>query len=315
MECDVTGKTIIGAGLAGLMSACVFKDASIIDAMPEPKESHKALLRFRDESVSILTGIPFKKVHVYKEVFEDGKCLPYCTNRAANLYAQKVTGHIAGRSIRNLESVARYVAPDDFYGQLLGRFKDRIEWGKKLESEFVQRSLKSGHVLINTAPLGVITKTIGVEVVGDFSFDKKAIQVDRYLLPEGSDVYQTVYFPDPAIPVYRASITGRMLIVESIGGDFSQLSLPKVRSAFGLRNVDLEPLDSVDQKYGKIVDLPREVREAVLHELSKKYNIFSVGRFATWRNILLDDVVNDIYTVDRLVRSSGYGRSLLASSI
>ena len=311
----MTGKTIIGAGLAGLMSACVFKDASIIDAMPEPKESHKALLRFRDESVSILTGIPFKKVQVYKEVFEDGKCLPYCTNRAANLYAQKVTGNIAGRSIRNLESVARYVAPDDFYEQLLGRFKDRIAWGTPLDSGFVRACVDNGHVLVNTAPLGIITKTIGVEVVGDFSFDKKAIHVDRYLLPEGSDVYQTVYFPEQNTSIYRASITGRMLIIESIGGVVPHDGLTEVRSAFGIWKVKLEPLGSVDQKYGKIVDLPREVREAVLHELSNKYNIFSVGRFATWRNILLDDVVNDIYTVDRLVRSSGYGRSLLASSI
>lgn len=313
----MTGKTIIGAGLAGLMSACVFKDASIIDAMPEPKESHKALLRFRDESVSILTGIPFKKVQVYKEVFEDGKCLPYCTNRAANLYAQKVTGNIAGRSIRNLESVARYVAPDDFYGQLLGRFKDRIAWNTPLDPGFVRACVDNGHVLVNTAPLGTITKTIGVEVVGDFAFDKKAIHVDRYLLPEGSDVYQTVYFPEQNTSIYRASITGRMLIVESICSlnSAQQDEMYRVCTAFGVNLGDLVKLDSVDQKYGKIVDLPRDVREAVLHELSNKYNIFSVGRFATWRNILLDDVVNDIYTVDRLVRSSGYGRSLLASSI
>jgi hypothetical protein len=41
-----------------------------------------------------------------------------------------------------------------------------------------------------------------------------------------------------------------------------------------------------------------------LFRLTHEHNVFSLGRFATWRNILLDDVVDDIVQVKRLLKSS-----------
>jgi hypothetical protein len=45
--------------------------------------------------------------------------------------------------------------------------------------------------------------------------------------------------------------------------------------------------------------------------MTTKYNIYSVGRFATWRQLLMDDVVDDIQHVERFIRSkSDYGRMM-----
>ena len=64
---------IIGAGLAGLITAHVFPRHKIFEASPEPIEKHKAVLRFRSDAIGRLTGIDFKPVTVRKEIFFDGK--------------------------------------------------------------------------------------------------------------------------------------------------------------------------------------------------------------------------------------------------
>src|ERR1700739_3057522 len=100
----MTNKIIIGAGLAGLITACKIKDADIIEAGPKV-ESHKGLLRFRDKSVSELTGIPFKEVTVHKEISFKGESHGRSTIAMANSYARKVSGEYGNRSIFNLDTV------------------------------------------------------------------------------------------------------------------------------------------------------------------------------------------------------------------
>ena len=55
---------IAGAGLAGLIAGNIFRNYSprIIERQESLPNNHKAILRFRDHSVSEATGIEFKKV-------------------------------------------------------------------------------------------------------------------------------------------------------------------------------------------------------------------------------------------------------------
>jgi len=310
--------TIIGAGLAGLIAACYFKDAAIVEA-GKRAPSHKALLRFRGEGVSDMTGIPFKEVRVHKEVHSDDKQHAHCAIADSNLYARKVSGAVAARSILDLRPVTRYIAPDDLYDQLADRHASRIEWETPLAN--INHSYEPLTQWINTAPLPVIMDICGMPPLSIAQTQHKAIRVNRYLVP-CCDVYQTMYFPEQDLRVYRASITGNLLIVESIDSvDPSEVfvwretrdeELIRVLQSFGIGDMfmDLHVLPSVSQKLGKITDLPRDQREAILYELTNTHNVFSLGRFATWRNILLDDVVSDIGKVDRLMQSSNYHRNL-----
>jgi hypothetical protein len=313
---------IIGAGLAGLLAACKFPDATIYEAGLRG-EKHKAVLRFRDKSVSELTGIPFKEVTVRKEIYFNGKVSNECMISLANMYSRKVAGIYQDRSIWDLAPVTRYIAPDNFYDRLVDIHLAcgvKIYWKAPLSVMYkTNRAIN----YINTAPLPVIMDMVGMPKA-EFNFDKSAIHVDRYRLPKGSDVYQTIYFPQSNLRVYRASITGDVLTVESLGGDPKEHfewpsnkreELSIIMDAFGLdRYHALETIDSIDQNYGKIVDLPRNQREAILYELTREFNIFSLGRFATWRNLLLDDVVKDLKVIERLMTASSYGRELVLAS-
>lgn len=302
---DVKELNIAGAGLAGLLAAHAWPTAAVWEPMSEPRSHHKALLRFRSQAVAQLVGIEFQSVTVRKGIWVGSFVPP--DPQLANWYSFKVLGSAeSDRSIWNLEPVQRFIAPESLYEQLVDAVDRRILWNSPFD-------YTAGERVISTAPLPVVLNALAehleVKDPSPIDFKRAAIRVDRYRVPRCA-VYQSVYFPHPETPVYRASITGDLLIVESVAGRVpDDRQLRQVFAAFGLM-VDAQPIDTVEQKYGKIVPLPSDIRRALLHRLTEKHGVFSLGRFATWRNVLLDDVVSDIAVIRRLLLASKYDRSL-----
>lgn len=303
--------TIVGAGLAGLLAAHAWPQARVFESSSQPKAEHKALLRFRSDAVARLTGIDFQRVTVRKGIWLDGKFVPPSI-RAANMYAQKVTGSLSGdRSVWNLDPVERYIAPETFYDELLANVSNRITWSHIFN--FNHPPAAERIPIVNTAPLPIVLQQL--EWSGLSEFKRAPIVVHRWRVPH-CNVYQTVYFPWPGIAMYRASITGSLLIIECMADDEPRDTDPHrmvgiASEAFGISGV--AQIDSVEQKYGKIVPLPDAQRKAILHDLTKHHGIFSLGRFATWRNVLLDDVVQDIAVLRKLMKASNYERRIFAS--
>jgi hypothetical protein len=49
--------------------------------------------------------------------------------------------------------------------------------------------------------------------------------------------------------------------------------------------------------------------------MSDLYKVYSVGRYATWRNILLDDLVQDIQQVEKLfTQRDNYAKRLAVAN-
>lgn len=296
---------IIGAGLAGLVAAHAFPKMPVFEAAPEPKMSHRALLRFRSDAVARLTGVEFKAVNVRKGIWREG-AFREPTILDANLYSHKCLGSLVGeRSIWNLDPVTRYVAPVDFHDQLVESVGYRLNYDSPCE--FKERS--PSKPIISTVPMDLVLSALKVNVTQ--KFQRAGIHVRRYTIPD-CDVYQTVYFTDPEHDLYRASITGSTLIAEFAGppeeSDFWQSDL---RDAFWLRHIPKED-ERIQQRYGKIAPIDEAVRKSLVAFLTERYGIFSIGRFATWRNILLDDVVQDTEVLKRLIKSSAYDRRIAA---
>ena len=219
----------------------------------------------------------------------------------ANRYAKKVIGRIAGeRSIWNLDPVDRYVAPDTFYEQLVDAAHLRIFWSTKADFSAMRA------VNISTAPLPVVLSELGIQT--ELQFERAPITVVRCRV-RGADVFQTVYFPDEETPMYRASITGETLIIEAMTTDIAvkewmPRALTLIGRAFATEVVQV--MDTVQQQYGKIVPIADADRKRLLFELTQQRGLYSLGRFATWRNILLDDVVKDVHAIKRMMNSSPY---------
>ena len=297
---------IVGAGFAGLISAHIFPREQIIESAPEPLQAHRALLRFRSDVVGKLTGVDFRKVRVRKGLFINGM-FSEPNIHLANAYSQKCLGEIVGeRSIWNLDPVDRFIAPETFYEQLIDAVGTRIKWGTKAD---YLGEIASHNPIISTAPLPVVLREVVCPLA--IEFNRAPITVMRYRLDK-CDVHQTIYYPTSAHSLYRASITGDLLLCEFAGeptGDWQQ----DVISSFCLLSVgQMEPIDVARQSYGKIAPVDNGLRKALIHDLSVRYNIFSIGRFATWRNVLLDDIVNDAAVVKKLISAAGYERRIAA---
>lgn len=314
---------ILGAGMAGCLAGIANPSATILEANPEPPINHKAVLRFRNESVSKATGIPFKEVKVQKAIWFDGKFVSP-SPKMSNYYSQKVLGIIASRSIDDISTKCRYVAPSDFQERLIAICGKRIKYGMRV-TDITKSEIgidgdfpiwRDGSPIVSTMPLPILAKVIGKPVPAsklhsDFNF--RPIYTTRFVVKD-CDVYQTIYFPEPDMdfPVYRATLTGNNLIVESVGKVTTDFIYEYILQAFGIfiGQVDGPVEENYNQKYGKIQEINEFIRRTFIHNATMEFNIYSLGRFATWRNILLDDVIEDINVIRRLETADIYSHLL-----
>jgi len=286
---------IIGAGLAGCMAALLIPGSKIYELGPE-KKTHQALLRFRSSQIGDALGIQFKEVKVYKGIWHNDQSVPL-TPRAIALYSRKVSDTISYRSITNLDTVTRYIAPDDFHDMLKQQLNGRLRYN-------ISPNAVIDGPAISTLPIFVNAKKfLGMDI--ETRTQHSSIYVTSFRVPD-CDVYMTYYYTDPTTPVYRASITGNKLIIESTF-PISIDDINTVKRSFGMSGLVLDKIeDNFEQKNGKIVPMDETTRREIVAQLTIKEGIYSLGRFATWRNLLMDDVYHDVSVIKRLMNQDVY---------
>ncbi len=302
---------IIGAGLAGLLAGALNPGKhTIYEAQGHLPNNHGAVLRFRSDEISKALGISFKKVQVTKAIWYGGK-YKQPTPGIQNFYSLKVTEELGRRSIANIDPVTRWIAPIDFTYQLSMRCNILFN------HPFPEFGNSQDTPTISTMPMPVMI---------DHMFDKpeycwaefkrQEIWTRTFLLSD-CDLYQTIYFPGDETPIYRASITGNKLIAEyccepvtALGFDLQTMKY--ICEAFGINanHMVADTVATTHQKYGKIIEIDHTVRRSIMAKLTHEYNIYSLGRYATWRNILLDDVYHDIFKIRDLMNLDDYSRRL-----
>jgi hypothetical protein len=304
---------IYGAGMAGLLTANMLRRYNVFlyDAQPSLPNNHEALLRFRTSAVEEATNIPFRKVRVLKAIKRDN-LEASCSLDLANLYSYKVTGEVMTRSVLNLDPCERYIAPPTFIGMMASMLRGDPLYNTPLTMERIIERDKSIPI-ISTIPMPVLMKIVGWPQPPQFNY-RTVWTITATLARPATDVYQTIYYPKPRDPYYRASITGDRLIIESMH-DLSGLDLWRYADAvgmdFGLVDARFDNIQLHTQPYGKLLPIAEEERRAFILAMTNTYNVYSVGRFATWRQILMDDVVEDVRKVEHFIRTrDNYSRHL-----
>ena len=311
--------TIYGAGMAGLLAANMLRNLGVVvhekkDALPH---NHAALLRFRTDKVSNATGIPFKRVTVQKGLVTNSSLMPAqaASIKDQNQYSYKVTKSIQPRSIMSLEGGKRYVAPDDFITAMAETVQ--ISYGKELDMSCITAA--KGDAIISTIPMPALMNIV------DWPQHKRpvfkhhpiwsiVIEIPKYLPCEA---YQTVYNSDPTASWYRASITGNHAIIEVMEEPtywdmlVDELRKECLGGVFGLTNTMINYSELkhtvTKQEFGKISsEADDRLRCEFIMAMTTQYNIYSVGRFATWRQIVLDDVVDDVLRVRDMMLGNKY---------
>lgn len=288
---------IIGAGLAGLIAATQFQTAHVIEASSKDTINHKSVLRFRSSAVGDAVGIEFRKVTVRKGLWHHAR-FQQPTIQLANWYSQKVIGRVEDRSIWNLDAVQRFIAPNDLIEQLIERCNGRISWNTQADS-----SMFGSEDVISTIPMPALAKLLGKKDLPEFKH--AGIFVKRFTI-SNCDTFETIYFSEPGMSVYRASITADMLIVEAMQQP-TELEIDEVLWAFGITREDVVSKESVRQNFGKIAPTDNTWRRGFILEATLQHRIFSLGRYATWRpGVLLDDVLHDIAVIKKMLTGDAY---------
>lgn len=290
---------IYGAGMAGLLAAGMLRRHSpvIYEAKPSLPNNHAALLRFRSDIVSQVTGIPFKQVEVQKGIILDDKFHTKSTIPMNNEYSKKVSGRYQPRSSVNLNVAKRYIAPEDFISQISRGCT--IKYDSFLTMEKIEENDRK-EPIISTIPMPTLMNIVGWPIEAYPEFEFFSIWSLSVEIEDRIDLYQTIYYPENYLPHYRASITGNKLIIEFIRkvGEQEALGIAKkVARHFGIFTGTFGKHELKGQTYGKISPTNESRRREFMLAMTDQYNIYSVGRFATWRQLLLDDVVNDINKV------------------
>ena len=295
---------IIGAGLAGLLAGVLNENATIFEPMKDCP-SHKALLRFRTPDIGEAVGIPFRKVVAQKGIwFEDREMA--LSPRMISLYSQKVSGQVAHRSICKLEPEVRYMAPEGFQDMLRERCANRIVY-----EEPVGMAIQGSEVIISTVPMNILAEPLNMRFfLGEnvrIAESVRPIYVNTYRIDD-SDAFMTNYFPDLRTPMYRASISGDILIIESTQ-PMDEIDLAEAAWSFGLYIADMDLITAnYEQRNGKMIPMDEEIRKAFILTATLKHNIYSLGRFAIWKDILLDDVYKDIGRIKHFINLTQYDK-------
>jgi len=67
---------------------------------------------------------------------------------------------------------------------------------------------------------------------------------------------------------------------------------------------DQKEIERKKQNYGKLVSIDDDIRKAIIMELTDKYRIYSLGRFAVWKNVRTDDLISDLKRIKEMITVS-----------
>jgi hypothetical protein len=295
--------TIVGAGMAGLLAAnTLHAKTRVVESQNDLPNNHSAVLRFRSNSIGDILGIPFKRVKMTKGY------LPWKNPIADSLaYSYKTVGEYrSDRSIisTGIETHERFIAPEN----LIELMAQRID---KINYRHFHNFKGNDSPTISTIPMPHLMKQLDYPVK-DIEF-KNSHGFNLIVRLHNTDAYTSLYLPNPEHPVNRVSITGNLLIAEYSypketlhevqrimdNGDPEQ-EAKGVAAMLGIR----PPFASFPmfklQRFSKIVPIDNDVRKAFIAWATDQYQIYSFGRYATWRpGLLLDDLIQDIRYIGR----------------
>jgi len=299
---------IVGAGMAGLLAGKLLERRHhpvIFERQSDLPNNHHAVLRFRTAVVGDAVGIPFKRVSLIKDVV-------VWRNPVADAlaYSRKNSGiYQSDRSINaGFVSQDRFVAPPDFIKQLA--FDLDIHYGS--DFKFGSHTLNEPAV-ISTIPMPDLMKALDYKDVNLKFVYQEGCAFKATI--ENCEAYVSLIIPDPEFQFSRVSITGNELIVECPypADDLNGVSESIIVKAAAMLGIDITDISDITgphpQRYNKINPTNNESRKQFIWWATDRYNIYSLGRFATWRpGLLIDDLVKDINLIDQwITRRDRYG--------
>jgi hypothetical protein len=296
--------TIVGAGMSGLLAANLLRqnEPRVIEKQRDLPNNHSAVLRFRTNKVADAIGISFRKVTMKKDTLR-------WMNPIADALAYSYKNgkmRLSDRSIpMGLIEEERFIAPSDLIGRMARGVT--IDFGTDWKGPTAPFN-----PVISTLPMPVLMKLLDYPNAQQSFRSVPGVNVKATI--GACNAYVSMYVPNPDFAFTRVSITGSELIVEVpyVNEQFpienlNGLAGHWVSQAVELLGIPLAETFGVEvhyQRYAKIAPISEEERRAFMFWATDTFNIYSLGRFATWRpGLLLDDLVHDCKKIKGWIES------------
>jgi len=303
---------ILGAGLSGVIAAGAVRadDVTILEEKRKGSSGlndHFAIMRFRDQNIGRYLGCYLEEIIVRKSVLrDDGSISDVATIRESNQYSLKLYGDLSQRSLSELGFYKRFILTED-----ISLSEKTVHYGSKVKSISEGREVMTENgetfkydICISTIPMAYTLALCGLSSSDEFSFESKRVAVWRADLKFSSTVHQTLYLPSPSLKAYRATIEGQSLIVEYIpeeGQGSLEHELEAIMCGFGIGTGDFKDERVLEQKLGKLIPIPDDLRKSIILKLTDDFNIYSLGRHAIWKSIRTDQLIKDIERIKEMI--------------
>jgi hypothetical protein len=296
--------SIVGAGLAGLLAANMLhrRNPKVFETQDRAPNNHSAVLRFRSSVVGDTLGIPFRRVTMVK-------CpIPWLNPVADALaYSRKCSGEYrSDRSITSgLVTQDRFIAPDDLIARMLQGVDATysvdflpgfMDWGEDCPP------------VISTIPMPALMERLDYPYRPVFRYSS-GINVKADVA--SADAFCSVLIPNPEECISRVSLTGSEIIAEIPNMEEAEIDaefvMRRAATFLGIEPRSITGVRAYRQTYQKIIPIDDEERKRFIAWATDKHNVYSLGRYATWRpTLLLDDLVRDIRHIESWITGAGY---------
>lgn len=305
---------IVGAGLAGIIAESAISKAftdskvAVFDGKKTKgiSDQHKAVMRLHNDSIKEYVNCSLRPIKVQKAVYHKGVIYDSPNLLLNNLYSLKVYDSIGSRSLLQLGSVERYLI-SNIRVSSVNYIRQNVLGIKDSQLLSLHGSSYDYDICISTIPMPLLLKLVGKDY--EVKFKHRSVFVATFDLNIKSDVHQTLYFTDPSESIpYRVTIEGNKVIAEFLirmeKEDIDLSLMNKIMMPFGINGVycDEDTVETFEQKMGKIDPIDDNLRRRIMMELTDEFNVYSFGRFATWRPLRVDQVLEDIKKIIMLIR-------------
>lgn len=317
---------IIGAGLSGLMMGYLQKRNYLIIEAAE-RLNFDIATPFHLHAPLDWLPTTWKEIDVHHHCWDGERFHRIPDLKMMNDFSRKIVGKIVDTSLKFMDgSIKRGFVPEsgnagEVLRDLFNETSTHLALGAQLvhldpdnKAAAIAFAEEGSRViryknLVSTIPLPALLKMLRMEFHHRFTAEPiTTIFFD--VPPEASvDAFQVVNITDPSNIFYRASLMDQKVILETMNPDHeteeSQLTHTAAALANALWKLNLRKENATIHviRPGKFHPIPKTARKQLLAKLTNDWQIYCLGRYATWSYKRIDHIAEDAHSILKIMKA------------